>query len=107
MRPRTCVGWGGAPGPGSADDRVRGLRHGARIIAPRPAGRAAATSGDASAGARLQERALARDLAAREREEIAAVHLDAPPVGGGPGEAPLRHRAIARHHVAGAAAADA
>src|SRR5207245_6455290 len=100
--PREVVGGGGAHDPRPDDDRVRGLRHGARIIAPRPAGRAAATSGDASAGARLQERALARDLAAREREEIAAVHLDAPPVGGGPGEAPLRNRAIARHHVAGA-----
>src|SRR4029077_8761221 len=37
--PREAVGGGGAHDPGPDDDRVRGLGHGARIIAPRPATR--------------------------------------------------------------------
>src|SRR6185295_513329 len=52
-----------------------------------------------SGGAGLEIRALARDLVAREGEEIAAVDLDRLPLRGRAGEAPLREPAGARDEV--------
>src|SRR5262249_20473330 len=46
-------------------------------------------------------RALDGDLAVPEREEIAAVNLDLPPVGRCAGEDPLRDTAIASHEMPG------
>src|SRR4029077_19029543 len=59
-----------------------------------------------SRGASLEVRALEGDLAASEREQIAAVDLDLPAVGAGAPEDPLRDAAVAGHHVAHVVEAD-
>src|SRR5256884_8932278 len=53
-----------------------------------------------SRGAVLEVRALDRDLAVLEREDVAAVHLDLLAVGGRAPEDPLRDAAVAGDEVA-------
>src|SRR5262249_29719949 len=67
-----------------------------RALVPRSPGRETATL---LCRTRLQVRALDGDLAAFEREEIAAVDLDLLAVGRRASERPLRDAAIARHEM--------
>src|SRR2546429_9968230 len=53
-----------------------------------------------SRGAVFEVRALDRDLAVLEREDVAAVDLDLLAIGGRAGEGPLRHAAVARDEMA-------